>query len=182
MLPQLRADLDAVTGRKARFEAETRSLSERQLRFRPAEGSWSIAEVAQHLLHVEREVTRAAAKPGTERRGRKRSAREWVGLAAFLAVIHLKVRIRVPQRVARRVTPSADPDMDQLWIEWHEVHANLARYLETVRAEDLDDMAFRHPIMGPTSVRRMLPFFRQHFDHHLRQVKRIRAAPGFPQS
>lgn len=180
MLPELRAQLDVLTASYTRFEAATRALSERQLRSRPAEGAWSIAEVAQHLLHVEREVVRAASKPGVERRGRTRSPREWIGYLLFLAIVRLNIRIKVPRPVAGRVTPAADPDMDLLWTEWSDERAALARYLETVHEEDLGRMAFKHPIMGPTRVRAMLPFLRNHFDHHMRQVHRIRGAPGFP--
>lgn len=180
MLPMLRADLNGVVARRQRFEAESRALSDAQIRFRPSEGSWSIAEVAQHLLHVEREVTRAAAKPGVERRGRRRTTKEWLGYAVFLGVVHLNGRIKVPQKVAGRVTPSANPDMDELWAEWSGVHADLGRYLESMQPQNLSEMAFRHPIMGPTAVRDMLPFFRKHFDHHMRQVKRIRRARRFP--
>lgn len=180
MLPRLRAELDGVTRRRMTFEARTRVLSEAQLRFRPSAGSWSIAEVAQHLLHVEREVTKAASKPGVERRRRRRTAKEWMGYLAFLGIVHLRGRIKVPGKVAGRVTPAAEPDMDQLWREWSELHANLAAHLETIREEHLGLMAFKHPIMGPTSIKGVLPFFRQHFDHHMRQVRRIRRSPGFP--
>jgi hypothetical protein len=180
VLPRLRAQLDGLVSRRARFEAETRALSEAQLRFRPAEGAWSIAEVAQHVLHVEREVTKAAMKPGVERRGRSRTPRELAGMIVFLAVVKLGVRIRVPQKVAGRVAPAADPDMDALWSEWREVHGNLESHLETVREENLGDMAFKHPIVGPTSIRGMLPFLLGHFDHHMRQMRRIRASRGFP--
>lgn len=182
MLPRLRAELDGVTHRRTSFEARTRALSEAQLRFRPAEGSWSIAEVAHHLLHVEREVTKATTKPGVERHGRRRSAKEWLGYLAFLAVVHLRGRIKVPEKVAGRVTPAVNPDMEQLWRDWSEVHASLASHLETIRAEELGQMAYKHPIMGPTTVRGVLPFFRQHFDHHMRQVARIRRSPNFPRA
>ncbi|MGI8618066.1 MAG: DinB family protein [Gemmatimonadaceae bacterium] len=180
MVPRLRAQLDALAARRTGFETETRALTEAQLRFRPAEGAWSIAEVAQHVLHVEREVAKAALKPGVERRGRGRTPREWAGFIVFLAVVKLNFRIRVPQQVAGRVTPATNPDLNTLWSEWREVHENLTRHLETVREENLGDMAFRHPIVGPTSVRGMLPFLLQHFDHHTRQVRRIRRSPHFP--
>ncbi|MCR4338842.1 MAG: DinB family protein [Gemmatimonadaceae bacterium] len=182
MLPRLRAQLDGLLARRMGFEADTRALSEAQLRFRPAEGAWSIAEVAQHVLHVEREVAKAAMKPGVERRGRRRTPRELAGMIGFLAVVKLNFRIRVPQKVAGRVTPAADPDMDELWSEWRELHQNLGRHLETVRAENLGDMAFKHPIVGPTSVRGTLPFLTRHFDHHMRQVRRIRRSPDFPRA
>lgn len=182
MLPGLRSQLDSLMEKRSRFEAATRALSEKQVRFRPAAGSWSIAEVAHHLLHVEREVTKATIKPGVERHGRRRSAKEWLGYLAFLAVVYLHGRIKVPAKVAGRVTPAADPDMEQLWRDWAEVHASLASHLETLRAEDLDQMAYKHPIMGPTSVQGVLPFFRQHFDHHMRQVARIRRSPNCPRA
>lgn len=180
MLPRLRAQLDGLLARRTKFEADTRALSEAQLRFRPAEGAWSIAEVAQHLLQVESEVVRATSRPDVQRRGRKRTAKEWIGFWLFQAIVHLNVRIKVPQRVAGRVTPASNPEMNRLWAEWSAVHADLARYLETVGEQDLGQMAFKHPIMGPTKVRDMLPFLRNHFDHHMRQVRRIRGAPGFP--
>ena len=180
MLPRLRAELDDAIRRRLTFEEQTRALSEAQLRFRPAEGSWSIAEVAHHLLHVEREVTKATTKPGVERHGRRRTAKEWLGFLVFLAVVYLRGRIKVPGKVAGRVTPASDPDMEQVWREWREMHANLASHLETIREEDLGQMAFKHPIMGPTSVKGVLPFFRQHFDHHMRQVRRIRGDWRFP--
>lgn len=180
--PELRAELDGVTRRLARFQAETRALSESQFRFRPDEGSWSIAEVAQHLLQVEREITNAAVKTDVKRHGRTRSPKEWLGYLAFLAIFYLRWRIKVPGTVAGRVTPVAEPDMDQLWREWSEVRAKLAGHLETIRAEDLGQMAYRHPIMGPTSVRGILPFFRRHFDHHMRQIARIRRSPYFPRA
>lgn len=182
MLPALRTGFDTLSRKRTSFEAQTRALSEVQLRFRPDEGSWSIAEVAHHLLHVEREITRAASKPGVERRRRRRTAREWVGYLIFLAVVHLHARIKVPEKVAKLVTPSANPDMDQLWLDWTDLHAKLAGYLETVREDDLELMAFRHPIMGPTSVKGMLSFFLSHFDHHMRQVRRIRRSPDFPRA
>lgn len=182
MLPRLRAQFDAIVARRKRFEAETQALSEAELRFRPAEGAWSIAEVAQHLLHVEREVAKAALKPGVERRGRRRTPREWAGFVVFLAVVKLNFRIRVPQKVAGRVTPATNPDINALWPEWREVHEDLARHFETMREENLGEMAFRHPIVGPTSVRGLLPFLLQHFDHHMRQVRRIRRSAGFPRA
>lgn len=182
MLPRLRASLDELVAKHARFEAGTRALSEAQLRFRPAVGAWSIAEVAQHLLQVEREVVKAAAKPGVERSGRKRNAAEWIGFLMFRAIVRLNVRIKVPRRVAGRVTPASDPDMDTLWAEWSEVRARLESYLESLRPVDLRLMAFKHPIMGPTSVKGVLQFFHQHFDHHMRQVARIRRSPDFPRA
>lgn len=180
MLPQLRAELDLLIARRTKFETETRRLSERQIRFRPAEGSWSIAQVAHHLLHVEREVGKAAAKPGVTRVRRMRNPREWIGFGIFLSIVRLDVRIKIPQKVAGRVTPEINPDIEQIWSDWSEVHTGFARYLETIETRNLREMAFRHPIMGPTQVRGMLSFLRQHFDHHMRQVVRIRRASGYP--
>lgn len=180
MLPRLRAQLDGLSARRTRFEAESRELSDYQLRFRPAEGAWSIAEVAEHVLRVEREVTKAAMKPGVERRGRKRTPREWAGMIVFLAIVKANFRIRVPQKVAGRVTPVVDPDMIAVWAEWRELHNSLERHLETISEDNLGEMAFKHPIVGPTSLRGMLPFLLRHFDHHMRQVRRIRSSRDFP--
>lgn len=182
MLPALRSQLDAVVARRSGFEAQARGLSDAQLRFRPAPGSWSISEVAEHLLQVEREVVKAATKPGVERRGQRRTLKQWLLTKGFRAVTRFNIRIKVPAKVAGLVTPGSTPDVNALWTEWRDVHGRLEQYLETVGTANLDDMAFRHPVMGPTSVRGILPFFVRHFDHHMRQVRRIRSAPGFPRA
>lgn len=180
MLSDLQHRYEMLVQRQRQFEAATIKLSEAQLRFRPAPESWSIAEVARHMLDVEYQVTRAATKPGVDRRMPKPTPRERMGLVMFHAITLFGIRIRIPRAVSDRVTPQADPDMDALWQEWREVHGNLRAFLDTVTAETLTDMAYRHPIVGPTTVKGMLPFLSKHFDHHMKQVSRIRASTGFP--
>lgn len=180
MLTELQHRYDMLVQRQRQFEAATIVLSEARLRFRPAPGSWSIAEVARHILDVEYQVTRAATKPGVNRGMPTATPREWMGLAMFQAITLFGIRIKIPRAVSGRVTPQAEPDMDALWQEWREVHANLRTFLDAVTAATLPDMAYRHPIVGPTTVKGMLPFLTRHFDHHMKQVSRVRASPGFP--
>ncbi len=180
MLPGLRRQLNALIEKRTKFQRELQALSDQQLRYRPAPDAWSFAEVAQHLLQVEREVTKAASQPGVERRGRRRNAREWIGFSAFQSIVLFNLRIKVPGKVAKLVTPTGNPDMGVLWSEWAKVHEDLALYLEPLREESLREMAFRHPIMGPTPVTGVLPFLHSHFGHHMRQVGRIRRSAGFP--
>lgn len=180
MLPSLRSQLDAVVARRSNFEAHVRGMSEAQLRFRPARGSWSVGEVAEHLLHVEREIVKASTRPDVQRRGQRRTPKQWLLTKGFRAVTLFNIRIKIPEKVAGLVTPGSTPDMAAIWKEWREMHEQLERFLDTLGPADVDDMAFRHPVMGPTSIGGILPFFINHFDHHMRQVRRIRAAAGFP--
>jgi len=182
MLVELQHRYDLLAQRQRQFEAATINLSEAELRFRPAPGSWSIAEVARHMLDVEYQVTRAATKPGVNRRMPKPTPRERMGMVMFQAITLFGIRIRIPRAVSDRVTPHAEPDMDALWREWREVRENLRTFLEAMTAETLTDLAYRHPIVGPTPVKGMLSFLTKHFDHHMKQVSRIRASPGFPRS
>ena len=180
MLPRLRSQLDAVVARRSTFEAQARGMSEAQLRFRPAPGAWSIGEVAQHLLQVEREVTRASSRPGVKRRGQRPTLKQWLAWKGFRTITRLNIRVKIPQAVVHLATPGSTPDMTALWAEWREVQAQLELFLASIGPRDLDDMAFRHPVLGPISIGGLLPFFTNHFDHHMRQVRRIRASEGFP--
>lgn len=180
MLPSLRSRLDALIARRSNFEAQARGMSDAQLRFNPAPGAWSISEVAEHLLHVEREIIKASTKDGVERRRQRRTIKQWLAAKGFRAVTWLNIRIKVPAKVAGMVTPGSTPDLTALWAEWRDVHERFERYLETIGPADVGYMAFRHPIIGPTRVDGILPFVTQHFDHHMKQVSRIRASPGFP--
>lgn len=149
-------------------------LSGPQRSFHPSADSWSIPEVADHLMRVERSVLDAAAKPGVRRSGRRRDV---VGLSLLWGMLKLGVRVRVP---APYLQPRPNVAVDELRREWDQVRRDWAEFLETLTRSRMSEVAFRHPIAGPVFYKDVLKFLERHFLHHRKQILRIKSAPGYP--
>ena len=64
--------------------------------------------------------------------------------------------------------------------EQADARTSLEVYLDSTPASKLSETMFRHPIAGPMNVEQSLLFVTRHFDHHRRQISRIRRSGAFP--
>jgi hypothetical protein len=94
-------------------------------------------------------------------------------------VLRSGYRVQVPER-ARRALPDPELDLGAVRAFWGEARAALRGALDGVSRAELGEEAYRHPICGPVDFREGLAIMIDHFDHHLRQIERIRRAPGYP--
>jgi hypothetical protein len=157
-------------------EAEFATLTAEQLGFRPREHAWSMAEVLDHIVRVERSVLEGARKPGVNRtRWRSKPHRR---LLTWL-VFSLGLKIRVPERV-KHVAPEAGAAAADVLGRWAAVRDDMRTFLASLRADQMGQLAIKHPIAGPFAYRDFLAFLEWHLKHHRRQLRRVRAAAGFP--
>lgn len=171
MLAPLRFQLDGLERRRDALLRDLASLPPSALVHRPAPGAWTLAEVAQHLMLVERNVTRilaARADKAPLRRGPTDALRRLV-----MRVVLGRIRFRAPVEV---IVPAPDVPFAQVREEWDNVRAGLRATLEGVTSTRLDQPIFRHPLAGVMTVPQTLDFLTRHHDHHLRQVRRLREA------
>lgn len=169
--------LAAVTAARANVLATVRALDPVQLRHVPAPGSWSIAQVVEHLTLAEELTAKGLRNPKVvERRGSR--------LAAGLRLRILKllfgkpfVRARVPSRA---LLPEGSASLDVLERRWLEAAADIEAFLRDLPAERQQERLFRHPVTGWLTLGQMLEFHHSHIGHHARQITRIRRSPGFP--
>lgn len=176
MLAPVQEIWDGLESRRERLLAELRPLAEEQLAYRPRSGAWSLQEVAQHVMLTERVTVEAMVRHRGKRSGRRRF-RQRIGYALVWAVLRLGLRARNPVRM---VAPERDVKLAEVEREWLEVRRELRGFLAGLGEEGMRQAALKHPIAGPLDVREALDFLMLHFDHHLRQVKRIFGARGFP--
>lgn len=178
MIAPLQRRFDRLENARAEVEAALAALSPAQLAFRPGEDAWSIGEVLDHVVRVERSVLEGARKPGVSRaRWRSKPLRRAITWLTFT----LGIRIRVPQRVGH-VTPERAARADEALTRWTVVRQEYRGFLASLSAEQLGELAIKHPIAGPFSYRNFLAFLEWHLRHHRRQIARIRRTRGFPSS
>lgn len=174
--PRLLSRLDRMERRKRDIERLLDSMSPAQRDFRPSEDAWSVAQVVDHVIRVERAVLEGARKPGVNRAMRINAA----GQAKLFLVIGLGVRVRVPRKVGHVKADTKPIDVDDLRGRWTALRNEWREFVADFPGGRDGEMAVRHPIAGPLSYRQALWFLDGHLRHHMRQIKRIRAARGFP--
>lgn len=176
MHPSLLASYDAVERRKRNLLSQLCALTPAQLAFRPAADSWSLIEVADHLLRTESAVLLGLEK-GLPEHKRRPTLRQRLSLPLVGLALRAPVRVKIPTAL---VEPRRDRTLEEVKQEWHGVREALAAKLAALEPAKLAQPVILHPIGGPINAAQTLRFVAAHIDHHLYQVRRIRSHPGFP--
>ena len=170
--------LDRLDATRDAFLARVRALSGAQRAFRPAPGTWSPLEIAEHVWRVERSTVR-----DLDRQVRAGDARRDVGPRVQGGVDGLErrmqdgMRIAMPEAEAPAIAPRGW-SLDETEAAWRAT-AEAWRHLTV--PSDLDGTGLvAHPIAGPLSPSDAARFAALHADHHGRQLDRVEASPGFP--
>ncbi len=147
-----------------------------ELEFRPAPEAWSSLQVARHVQLTERAIA-VSLRRGAGAVPARRTWKQKLGNVVVGTVLRLGIRVRLP---IRAVTPEDALDRSDLFAEWERERGDLRGLLEKVDRDGFRSPAFVHPVAGPMNVSETLGFLERHFDHHLRQLDRIRRSPGYP--
>ncbi len=176
MLAAPRKRFASLERRRQALLAELETLGDAALSFRPALGAWSLLEVVHHLVLVEQGILQPV-QDGPDQPRTRRNLRERVGCTAVWLVFKLGLRVKIP---TKRVRPQPGLGLSRLEQEWAASRTSLEAYLDSTPASLPSEMMFRHPIGGPMNVEQTLLFLTRHFDHHRRQISRIRRSGAFP--
>jgi uncharacterized damage-inducible protein DinB len=175
MLPELEMRFTALEEERHRVLEALTAASSAQLSFQPAAGGWSLLEVAEHMVRVEEAVALQLAKSETV--AQSRSLGQWFRHKLVRFWLAVGLRAQAPGRMRPQGW-----DLARLRERWESVRQQLREYLDTVTEADLGRLAARHPVAGPVTVADSVTFLEGHFRHHLRQMARVRASAGFPES
>ena len=174
MLPVLQTQFDTLESRRQGLMETLRATTPEQLTFHPPDGGWSLLEVAEHMLRVEEAFCQQMAKG--EVVAERRTFSEWCRLRLVRFWLSVGLKARAP----KRVKPQGEWSLDEIDQRWSTLRQTLQGELEAVQPEDLGRFIARHPVAGNVTLADSMAFLCQHFDHHLRQMKRVRGAAGFP--
>ena len=182
-------------------------LSQPQLDFSPRSGSWSIGEVVDHLLRVERlyrsEIAELAALARAGRTPYRKHSFSEVNVAplylpdavlSWLSVPFGVLSRVIPDRVRGIMTelpivPTRHPDVAaptprrgaaDLKADLSSSLAATRTLIESSGDLDLDALVSEHPLTGRTNVAQMMTFLARHESRHQGQMERVRVDPRFP--
>lgn len=176
MTPDLPEHRNRIALSRRAVLAELDGVSPSQGAWREAEGSWSLQEVVEHLVLAERggfHLIWAAAE------AYRAGTPVWTGDSQN-AGRSIEEIIAATWQTKERAPPSAEPEGKWSLGAWASQLRScdapledLARHLEGL---PLDRVIYPHFLSGPLDALQRLEFIRFHMDHHLPQIRRIRAA------
>ena len=145
-------------------------LTPEQLLFKPEPNRWSILQVLQHVILGAQGLRRSEGEL------RDNPLREILKPGEMVKVVMDVLINDVPVDVP---DPSMEPDgeltVEELRVIWEKDRRGVAALLETVTAENHEQVMFSHAAAGPLTTLQMLEVAEAHIETHRRQIDRIRA-------
>lgn len=197
----------AFAGARAQTIAAVAPLTQAQLDFRPREGSWSIGEVADHLILAEAlyrgeiarliEMVKKGERPYLKRTFADVNVSPLYLPNALLTMLELPFGIMsrmIPQSVRSMVTefpllPTRNPDVAtpragrpaaELRQDLQDAIARTRALISEHATMDFTKMVSEHPLTGTTNVEQIFRFLMLHERRHHVQMERVRITPSFP--
>jgi hypothetical protein len=159
---------------KADFVKELTGISDAQLNFRAAEGRWTIAEIAEHIIVVENALFGMFTDPKAAMK-KCDDAPRVVDIALILAITNRMQKFTAPEPVR----PNGRwKTRDELLANFEKTRGNSIAYIKENKA-DLRSTFVQSPMGTVDSFQAML-FMTGHSERHLLQLKEVKADPKYP--
>jgi uncharacterized damage-inducible protein DinB len=158
---------------RERIRARVESLDEKQRSFHPDAGTWSVAEIVEHLAIIEgnmvRLVSKLLGKIESEANEQTPTPMPPFSLDEYAAQVS-EVKLEAPETIR----PGGAPLADSL-ARMRASRAALNALRPRVEAADGTRAEYPHPYFGPLNVYQWLAFIGMHEERHLGQIERLLA-------
>jgi hypothetical protein len=145
-------------------------LTPEQLLFKPEPDRWSILQVLQHVILGAQGMRRSEAELRDNPLREILKPGEMVKVVMDVLVNDVPVDVPDPS-----MEPNGEVTVEELRVIWEKERRGVAALLETVTAENHEQVMFSHAAAGPLTALQMLEVGEAHIETHRRQIDRIRA-------
>jgi hypothetical protein len=169
---KLRLLYEQLEDDRARLMAELSKASGDTLSLKPSKDKWSVNEILTHLVTSEQLTIRYLKKKslGVEQL-RNSGLGEKIRYAVLEISQRLPLKFKAPKHVVSN-TPEALP-FPQLLTSWNATRQDLKEFLDSITDRNVNKLIYKHPVAGRFDVSQCLMFMREHYHHHLPQIKRL---------
>ncbi len=149
------------------------SLSNEKYNQQPSQGSWSVAQAANHIFLSEQLSTAYIRKklsyPDTLLPFQLKS---WGGVYLIKLVLWTGYKRKAPVNINmwEQQLILSQEDLEQ---QWRALRADTITLIENHQEDFGSHMVYRHPFAGRMTMHQMLIFFNDHMAHHMKQINRI---------
>jgi len=152
--------------------AELSNASGDTLSLKPSKDKWSVNEILTHLVTSEQLTIRYQKKKslGVEQL-RNSGLAEKIRYAVLEISQRLPLKFKAPKHLVSN-TPEALA-FPQLLTSWNATRQALKEFLNSITDRNVNKLIYKHPVAGRFDVSQCLMFMREHYHHHLPQIKRL---------
>lgn len=173
--PSVEAIWDDLEANRAEILREAAGLSQTQADWRLREGDWSVGEILHHLTLAEIATGKLTSKLLKEAGAR---------LAPFppdvTGFAPLPAAPPGPAEAPPVVRPEQGHPIDRLLADMKATRERSRHSIERVGAIDPRSLTWQHFALGELNLAQWWMLQARHDADHLAQLRRVKAAPGFP--
>lgn len=172
MNKKLQQEFDALEKSRIELFNILDKLDASSMNKQPDASSWSVVQVMDHLTLAEHNsLLYMKKKLSVTDKFKKSNLNTLWRLFLLKAALNLPMKWKAPKIVA---DARNEKNYEQAKAAWIEVRNGLRDLLEQFPEQYLDSEIFKHPLAGKFTVVQALSFMHTHFNHHLKQIDRIK--------
>ncbi len=164
---------------RERLRRRVENLNDAQQNFRASDGTWSIAELIEHLSIIETNMCALTNKllAQAEATGARASLDLKIGPISMQQYVEQASgeKYQAPERVS----PGGGIPVTESLAKMQRTRESLRALQPRLEAADLSHTSFPHPVFGALDLYKWLAFIGMHEERHLRQIEAIANAPEF---
>ncbi len=179
MLPTLQKRFSALENVRVQLLKQLEPLNESQLAFKSAPETWSILDVVEHLILVERASLSYLHKKRSDLASLKKLGRVAPVWRCFLLACALRSPLKFKAPV-KSVIPNSGQSLRELQTVWDDLRQQWRTTLESITPDMMRLPLSGHPVAGRFTAAQGLFWMAEHLRHHLKQIVRIQKASRQP--
>jgi hypothetical protein len=171
--PELQKAMALTDADRHRVIEHVRAIAQVQSAYRPAADAWSVGEVLHHLILIEVSISKLLNKLIKENQ-------RVVGGVDTMRVEDMQYAAERPQQAPEFGIPAHGRPILDLLTDLGATRERTKQTLARYGGDDPSELRWKHQRFGDMGMAHWVRFIGLHEGHHLRQIERIMATPGFP--
>jgi len=171
--PQLQRALTLTDADRQGILDCIQGITQAQADYKPSPDAWSVGEVLHHLILIEVSISKLFHKLIKENR-------RVIGATDVMRVEDMQYAADRPQQAPEFGIPSHGRPIVELLADLAATRQRSQQTLATYTGDDPSELRWKHQRFGDMGMAHWARFIGLHEGHHLRQIERLMATPGFP--
>jgi hypothetical protein len=171
--PRLQKAMVLTDADRQRILDRVQGLTQSQIDYKSSPETWSVGEVLHHLILIEVSISKLFNKLIKENQ-------RVVGVSDAIRIEAMTYGADGPQQAPEFGIPAQGRPFGDLLTELVGTRERTTQTLAKYTSDDPSELRWTHQRFGDMGMAHWVRFIGLHEGHHLRQIERIIAAPGFP--
>ena len=170
MLPALRKSFDRMEASRFRILQLAESLPGPRAHASPGPEEWSVVQVVEHMVTIDRMVLKLVQKQLAKADLRPAGIGTWMRSVLVTLALRYRKKFKAPGVLPQ---PVGSRSLAEWRDEWEASRRQWRETLESVPEKLRHRELFKHPLAGYLTIGQTLHFITEHTLHHVPQVQRL---------